>query len=110
MSQTFIPIAKTSDIPLGQVRVFEHQDQEIAVCNVEGRFYAVENLCSHDDGPLDAGHTSDLLPTELCRPFHWYSLSSSSICSSSCARISPSFSLPSSGTDVFIRKSAFTMG
>ena len=55
MSQTFIPLAKTTDIPLGQVRVFEHQDLEIAVCNVEGRFYAVENLCSHDDGPLEDG-------------------------------------------------------
>lgn len=55
MSQPFIPIAKTTDIPLGQVRVFEYQGLSIAVCNVEGRFYAVENLCSHDDGPLEDG-------------------------------------------------------
>ena len=55
MSQTFIAIAKTSDVPLGQVAVFDHQGLSIALCNVEGRFYAVENLCSHDDGPLEDG-------------------------------------------------------
>ena len=27
----------------------------IALCNVNGRFYAIDDLCTHDGGPLDQG-------------------------------------------------------
>jgi len=55
VKEEFIAVAKASDIPTGQVRTFEHQDRSIAVCNVEGQFYAVEDTCTHDDGPLGEG-------------------------------------------------------
>jgi 3-phenylpropionate/trans-cinnamate dioxygenase ferredoxin subunit len=28
---------------------------EIAICNVGGDFYAIEDVCTHDGGPLDQG-------------------------------------------------------
>ncbi|MBI5595053.1 MAG: non-heme iron oxygenase ferredoxin subunit [Elusimicrobia bacterium] len=34
-------------VRLGELRV--------AVCNVDGVFYAVEDVCTHDDGPLGEG-------------------------------------------------------
>jgi len=55
MSQTFFPVAKTTDIPLGQVRVFDCQGLSIAIGNVAGLFYAFENTCTHDNGPLADG-------------------------------------------------------
>jgi 3-phenylpropionate/trans-cinnamate dioxygenase ferredoxin subunit len=30
-------------------------DQRLAVCNVDGEFYAIEDVCTHDGGPLDQG-------------------------------------------------------
>jgi 3-phenylpropionate/trans-cinnamate dioxygenase ferredoxin subunit len=37
----------------GKVMVVELEGQEIALCNVDGAFYAIEDVCSHDGSPLD---------------------------------------------------------
>ena len=51
----FVKIATTSDIPPGKVNVFEVDGRQIAVCNVDGTFYAIDDVCSHDGGSLDQG-------------------------------------------------------
>ena len=37
------------------MRVVEVDDLEIAVVNCDGTLYAIEDRCSHDDGPLAEG-------------------------------------------------------
>ena len=39
----------------GEFRVVWDQDTPIAVYNVDGMFYAIEDTCSHDDGELAGG-------------------------------------------------------
>ena len=51
----FIKVAETSDIPAGRVKVVVAGNKRIALCNVDGEFYAIDDLCTHDDGPLDQG-------------------------------------------------------
>ena len=52
----YIAIAKTSDIPAGQVRYFDLVGFPVAVCHVEGEgFYAIDDVCTHDGGALDQG-------------------------------------------------------
>jgi 3-phenylpropionate/trans-cinnamate dioxygenase ferredoxin subunit len=51
----YVAVARASDIPPGTVRVVTVRDREIAVCNVGGRFYAIDNVCTHDGGSLDQG-------------------------------------------------------
>ena len=48
-------IAKTSDVAPGTIEVFEVDGKRIALCNVNGRFYAIDDVCTHDGGPLDQG-------------------------------------------------------
>ncbi len=47
------------DLPEGAARVVEIDGQSIALCHVEagagGGVYAIENRCTHDDGPLGEG-------------------------------------------------------
>jgi 3-phenylpropionate/trans-cinnamate dioxygenase ferredoxin subunit len=52
----FVKAAKLSDLAQGMVTVVEVEEEEIALCNVGGKIYAVANMCSHDDGPLGNGH------------------------------------------------------
>ena len=52
----FRQAAKLSDVPPGQVKVIAIGDEDVALCNVAGVIYAVANVCTHDDGPLGAGH------------------------------------------------------
>lgn len=51
----FVPTVAASEIPPGQVKIVEVQGRKIALCNVEGTFHAIEDRCSHDNGPLGEG-------------------------------------------------------
>jgi 3-phenylpropionate/trans-cinnamate dioxygenase ferredoxin subunit len=48
-------VAKVSEIPPERVAVFQVGDHDVAVCNVGGQFYAIDDLCTHDGGNLDQG-------------------------------------------------------
>lgn len=52
----FEKVAKVSELAPGKVIVVEVEDEEVALCNVNGEIYAIANLCTHDNGPLNAGH------------------------------------------------------
>ena len=51
----FVTIAGVGDVPPGRLKVFKAEAHRVAVCQVDGRFYAVEDVCTHDAGPLGEG-------------------------------------------------------
>ena len=51
----FVRVAKVEDIPDPGKRIFEVQDRFIVVFHVNGRFWALDDLCTHDGGPLGEG-------------------------------------------------------
>ena len=52
---TLTTIAKVSDTPPGTISVHDAGGVRIALCNVNGRFYAIDDVCTHDGAPLDQG-------------------------------------------------------
>ncbi|RLT44326.1 MAG: non-heme iron oxygenase ferredoxin subunit [Chloroflexi bacterium] len=48
-------VASLSDVPAGEVRVVMCGDRSLALCNVDGALYAIDNICTHDGGPLGEG-------------------------------------------------------
>ena len=65
MTRTRVGI--TSDIPVGEGRVVEAGGTTIALFNVEGTYYALDNTCPHRGGPLGDG---DLEGTIAACPWH----------------------------------------
>jgi 3-phenylpropionate/trans-cinnamate dioxygenase ferredoxin subunit len=55
MAAEWVTVAKTSDIGPGDRAVFDVEGFYIAVFNVDGSYYAFEDVCTHDDGPLAEG-------------------------------------------------------
>jgi 3-phenylpropionate/trans-cinnamate dioxygenase ferredoxin subunit len=55
MMVDFVSVAKTDEIQPGERLIFELGKRWIAVFNVDGQYYAIEDVCSHDDGPLAEG-------------------------------------------------------
>jgi 3-phenylpropionate/trans-cinnamate dioxygenase ferredoxin subunit len=51
----FTKLARIQDIPNGEARTFDFEDESVALCNFDGTIYAINNLCTHDDGPLGDG-------------------------------------------------------
>jgi 3-phenylpropionate/trans-cinnamate dioxygenase ferredoxin subunit len=50
-----IDVCPLSELGPGDKRLVEWQDLEIGVFNCGGTVYAIEDRCSHDDGPLVEG-------------------------------------------------------
>jgi 3-phenylpropionate/trans-cinnamate dioxygenase ferredoxin component len=50
-----LDICALDELPPGAMRLVEHDGLEIGVFNCEGTVYAIEDRCSHDDGPLVEG-------------------------------------------------------
>ena len=57
-----IDVCPLEELPPGATRLVEWEDLEIGVFNCNGELFAVEDRCSHDDGPLVEGE----LDSEAC--------------------------------------------
>ena len=51
----FIRVAKVSDVPDPGRVVAEVDEQLVVVIHTAGRFYAIDDVCTHDGGPLGEG-------------------------------------------------------
>jgi nitrite reductase (NADH) small subunit len=51
----FVSIAKVSELQRGRGKTVSIGDRKIAVFNVNGTFYAIDNTCLHRGGPLGDG-------------------------------------------------------
>lgn len=51
----WVDVAPATDIDAGDFRVVDIDDTLIAVFNVQGKFYAIEDLCTHDGEELTGG-------------------------------------------------------
>jgi len=52
---TTIPVCPLTELEPGAMRLVEHDGMKIGVFNCDGTLYAIEDRCSHDDGPLAEG-------------------------------------------------------
>jgi nitrite reductase (NADH) small subunit len=55
VSVEFIPVARVADVAPGSAATVVIDGREIAVFNVDGTFYALDNTCPHQGGPLADG-------------------------------------------------------
>jgi glycine betaine catabolism B len=55
LSEDFVKVADTKDIPSSQMKSVEVSGEKICVVNVEGKYYAIGNVCTHVGGPLAEG-------------------------------------------------------
>ncbi len=51
----FIPVASVSEVPDPGKIVVEVEDRLIVLVHLEGEFYAIDDVCTHDGGPLGEG-------------------------------------------------------
>ena len=61
-----IDVCHVSELPPGAVRVVEWEDLEIGVFNCNGELFAIEDRCSHDNGPLFEGEVDQQTCTVEC--------------------------------------------
>ena len=63
----YVTVAKVAELPAGSGKVVEVNGQSVALFNVNGSFYAIDNACRHHGGPLGEG---SLEGTVVTCPWH----------------------------------------
>jgi 3-phenylpropionate/trans-cinnamate dioxygenase ferredoxin subunit len=59
-------VAPVEDLPPGQVKIVSAGEISVGVYNLDGDFYAIEDRCSHDDGPLCEGEFDPETGVAIC--------------------------------------------
>jgi 3-phenylpropionate/trans-cinnamate dioxygenase ferredoxin subunit len=63
----WINVAAASEFTAGTWRSVELDDTSVAVFNLNGAYYAIENVCTHDGGTLTGG---EIIEDEIICPRH----------------------------------------
>ena len=58
-SDGFVAVARTGEIPPGGVKIVRLGDVPVAIFHLEDGFYAIEDVCTHDGGPVAEGSLED---------------------------------------------------
>jgi nitrite reductase (NADH) small subunit len=59
--------ARKDELPVGTIREFAVEGKTVAIANVGGSFYAINNTCLHRGGPLGSG---ELVGKVVTCPWH----------------------------------------
>lgn len=51
----FVTVAQASELSPGERMIVQVGRTWVAVFNVDGQFYAIQDICTHDGGPLAEG-------------------------------------------------------
>ena len=63
----FVKVAKTSDIAPGKAKAVDIGAKRIAIFNIDGTYYAIDDTCTHRGGPLSEGLVAG---NEVTCPWH----------------------------------------
>ena len=55
MSNGFVKVAKVNELRPGKMKRVDIDGQRLLLVNVDGRFYAADDACTHEEASLSAG-------------------------------------------------------
>ena len=63
----FVKVGRADEIVPGEKKIFEADGIMVVVVNLDGEYFCVEDVCTHDGGPLGEGQLDD---SQLVCPRH----------------------------------------
>jgi glycine betaine catabolism B len=55
LGEDFVKVSETKDIQPSQMKEVQVNGKNVCIANVEGKYYAIGNVCTHEGGPLAEG-------------------------------------------------------
>jgi 3-phenylpropionate/trans-cinnamate dioxygenase ferredoxin subunit len=103
-STDFIRVCKVSDLPDPGRRVFEVGERFVVLFHVGGRFWALDDCCTHDDGPLGEGRLDGFV-IECPRHGAKFDVRSGRVLAMPATRDIPAHQVKVDGDEVYIKLS-----
>ncbi len=66
-----VRVAQVADVPVGEGRVVDAEGKTLALFNVDGTFYALDNACPHRGGPLGEGELDGVVAVCPWHAWRW---------------------------------------
>ncbi len=67
MTQDFTKALKVNEVLPGQMKPVEFENETVCIVNPGGKIYAINNICTHEGGPLAEGTLNEY---EVECPWH----------------------------------------
>ena len=102
MSEEFVKVASKVEIQPSCMKKVRISDEDICIANVEGKFYAIGNVCSHQGGPLANGNLKGF---EVECPWHGskFDLRTGEVIKPPAVRPVPTYEVKTDDSNVLIR-------
>jgi nitrite reductase/ring-hydroxylating ferredoxin subunit len=103
MGEDFVKVAKTEDVQVSQMMAVEVNDERICLANVNGKYYAIGNVCTHMGGPLAEGKLEDYI---VQCPWHGsrFDIRSGKVVRPPAMQPEPTYEVKVESNDVLIKK------
>src|SRR5262249_22183281 len=96
----FVKVGRVADLPPGKVMSINIRDKWIALANVGGTIYALDNVCLHRGGPLGEGYLDG---EKLECPWHgWqFNVKTGALCMNPREKL-PIYEVKIEGSEIFV--------
>ena len=103
LTEEFVKVANIKDIQPSQMKAVEVAAEKICVANIEGKYYAIGNVCTHVGGPLAQGRLEGY---EVECPWHGskFDVRTGKPTRPPATKPEPTYELKVDGNDILIKK------
>lgn len=101
--EDFVKIAYINDIQPLQMKIFQFNGEEVCVVNVDGKYYAISNICTHEGGPLADGKLGGY---EVECPWHGskFDVRTGEVTNPPASEPEPTYEVKVDGNNILVRK------
>jgi glycine betaine catabolism B len=99
----FVKVAETKDIQTSQMKEVQIDGEDVCIANVDGKYYAIGNVCTHEGGPLADG---SLEGYEVECPWHQskFDVRTGEVTNPPASESEPTYEIKVVGNSILIKK------
>ena len=103
MGEDFVKVANTNDIQPSHMKEVQLDGETICLVNIEGNYYAIGNICTHEGGPLADG---TLEGYKVQCPWHGskFNVRTGEVKEPPASEPEPTYQVKIDGNDILIKK------
>jgi glycine betaine catabolism B len=103
MAQDYVKVGEVDDIHPSQTKAVQVGSDTVCVVNIDGKFYAIDNTCTHMGGPLAEGQLEGY---EIRCPWHGskFDVRTGQVTKPPAATPEPIYEVKIDNKDILIRK------
>lgn len=104
MTEDFAKVASLSELPVGGRKLVEIDGVRIAIFNLDGELHAIEDVCTHDGGPLVEGEVMNDCQVECPRHGARFDIRTGAALSMPAFEATNTYTVEIDGDDIFVER------